>query len=140
LRAPHSVWGDLVSSACDLHPDELFPRIVRAFEQGLVDEVMVTMEDVHDAARDSREEALAKTRRSRHHTLVTDTVREMESWACFQEPSAELEDDWEEPALNWTGSASDEDLQPIRRTQPKVGRNAPCPCGSGKKFKKCCGR
>ena len=24
--------------------------------------------------------------------------------------------------------------------QPKVGRNDPCPCGSGKKFKKCCGR
>ena len=22
---------------------------------------------------------------------------------------------------------------------PKIGRNAPCPCGSGKKFKKCCG-
>jgi len=27
---------------------------------------------------------------------------------------------------------------PIRRTEPKVGRNDPCPCGSGKKFKKCC--
>ncbi|HHH38070.1 MAG TPA: YchJ family protein [Sedimenticola sp.] len=26
------------------------------------------------------------------------------------------------------------------RQQPRVGRNAPCPCGSGKKFKKCCGR
>ena len=26
------------------------------------------------------------------------------------------------------------------RTQPKVGRNDPCPCGSGKKYKKCCGR
>lgn len=27
-----------------------------------------------------------------------------------------------------------------RRQQPKVGRNDPCPCGSGKKYKKCCGR
>ncbi|MBU6375458.1 MAG: YchJ family protein [Bdellovibrionales bacterium] len=26
----------------------------------------------------------------------------------------------------------------IRREEPKVGRNDPCPCGSGKKFKKCC--
>jgi len=32
-----------------------------------------------------------------------------------------------------------EPLQPIRRSMPKVGRNEPCPCGSGKKFKKCCG-
>ena len=29
--------------------------------------------------------------------------------------------------------------QPVRRDQPKVGRNDPCPCGSGKKHKKCCG-
>ena len=28
---------------------------------------------------------------------------------------------------------------PIVREEPKVGRNDPCPCGSGKKFKKCCG-
>jgi uncharacterized protein YchJ len=27
----------------------------------------------------------------------------------------------------------------LRHTEPKVGRNDPCPCGSGKKFKKCCG-
>jgi uncharacterized protein len=27
---------------------------------------------------------------------------------------------------------------PMRRTEPHVGRNDPCPCGSGKKFKKCC--
>jgi len=27
----------------------------------------------------------------------------------------------------------------VRRTLPKVGRNDPCPCGSGKKYKKCCG-
>jgi uncharacterized protein YecA (UPF0149 family) len=26
-----------------------------------------------------------------------------------------------------------------RRSSPKVGRNDPCPCGSGKKYKKCCG-
>jgi uncharacterized protein len=26
-----------------------------------------------------------------------------------------------------------------RRSTPKVGRNDPCPCGSGKKYKRCCG-
>ncbi|MBW2145569.1 MAG: preprotein translocase subunit SecA [Deltaproteobacteria bacterium] len=30
--------------------------------------------------------------------------------------------------------------QPVRREGRKVGRNEPCPCGSGKKFKRCCGR
>lgn len=27
----------------------------------------------------------------------------------------------------------------VKRSHPKVGRNDPCPCGSGKKFKRCCG-
>jgi len=31
-------------------------------------------------------------------------------------------------------------VKPIVRETPKVGRNDPCPCGSGKKYKKCCGR
>jgi len=28
----------------------------------------------------------------------------------------------------------------VRRATPKIGRNDPCPCGSGKKYKHCCGR
>ena len=31
-------------------------------------------------------------------------------------------------------------VNPYRKIQPKIGRNDPCPCGSGKKYKKCCGR
>lgn len=33
----------------------------------------------------------------------------------------------------------DTPAEPYVRPEPKVGRNDPCPCGSGKKFKKCCG-
>jgi uncharacterized protein YecA (UPF0149 family) len=34
------------------------------------------------------------------------------------------------------------DTRPVTYTRgkPKIGRNNPCPCGSGKKFKKCCGK
>jgi preprotein translocase subunit SecA len=32
-----------------------------------------------------------------------------------------------------------EQPETVRRSQPKVGRNDPCPCGSGKKYKRCCG-
>ncbi len=32
------------------------------------------------------------------------------------------------------------DGRPLRREGPKVGRNDPCPCGSGKKYKQCCGK
>lgn len=32
------------------------------------------------------------------------------------------------------------DLKPVVRSAPKIGRNDPCSCGSGKKYKKCCGQ
>jgi preprotein translocase subunit SecA len=67
------------------------------------------------------------------------------------------EPDWSDPDAadeedDWTGDAAGSDawdaldvVEPppgvtgtIRRDAPKVGRNDPCPCGSGKKYKKCC--
>jgi preprotein translocase subunit SecA len=36
--------------------------------------------------------------------------------------------------------AIEDAAQPIKRDVPKVGRNEPCPCGSGKKYKNCCGK
>lgn len=34
----------------------------------------------------------------------------------------------------------EEKVDPYKRPEAKVGRNDPCPCGSGKKYKKCCGK
>ncbi|MBR4079990.1 MAG: preprotein translocase subunit SecA, partial [Christensenellaceae bacterium] len=39
-----------------------------------------------------------------------------------------------------TSHGEDEQPRTIKRSAPKVGRNDPCPCGSGKKYKNCCGR
>jgi preprotein translocase subunit SecA len=38
------------------------------------------------------------------------------------------------------GGAAEPKQETVRRDKPKVGRNDPCPCGSGKKYKKCHGR
>ncbi|MCG6950176.1 MAG: preprotein translocase subunit SecA [Acidobacteria bacterium] len=45
----------------------------------------------------------------------------------------------QERAANTPVSAPDAKPTTVRRNQPKVGRNDPCPCGSGKKYKKCHG-
>jgi preprotein translocase subunit SecA len=37
------------------------------------------------------------------------------------------------------GAGDRQPVQRVVRTSAKVGRNDPCPCGSGKKYKKCCG-
>ena len=40
----------------------------------------------------------------------------------------------------FSGGGESEKKKPQTRSAGKIGRNAPCPCGSGKKYKKCCGR
>jgi preprotein translocase subunit SecA len=47
----------------------------------------------------------------------------------------------EQPTVQPTPSFSPPPApSPVIKSHPKVGRNDPCPCGSGKKYKKCCGR
>jgi preprotein translocase subunit SecA len=38
------------------------------------------------------------------------------------------------------GTTPKKENTPIVNSEPKVGRNDPCPCGSGKKYKNCCGK
>ena len=66
---------------------------------------------------------------------ITDTIAELSGWYCFSEAYLEAERNRE--SRRAAGSLPGGDLAPVR-LPPKVGRNDPCPCGSGKKFKKCC--
>jgi preprotein translocase subunit SecA len=45
-----------------------------------------------------------------------------------------------EQKLEFSGAQGPAKPRPVQRKTQKIGRNAPCPCGSGKKYKKCCGR
>ncbi|MEE9532132.1 MAG: preprotein translocase subunit SecA [Syntrophobacteria bacterium] len=57
-----------------------------------------------------------------------------------QEETEHLQEAQQQPLLLSHGeSAAGSKRKPARRSA-KVGRNQPCPCGSGKKYKKCCGR
>jgi preprotein translocase subunit SecA len=57
-----------------------------------------------------------------------------------QEETEQLEADQQQPMFFSHGdSGGGAKPQPAKRSA-KIGRNQPCPCGSGKKYKRCCGR
>ena len=58
-------------------------------------------------------------------------ISEPENIADLQQPK--------EQKLVFSSGDEPAKKNPVKRAQKKVGRNAPCPCGSGKKYKKCCG-
>lgn len=76
---------------------------------------------------------------------IDDAVLEMEKWACFKHEYINGDRDSEKFSTKGlgesiqAGTTKDMNLkqQPVKKAK-KVGRNDPCPCGSGKKYKKCC--
>ncbi len=65
---------------------------------------------------------------------IEDTIKEMSWWACFK--NKESQQDYKEIENQLEDKIQKEIIEVEKFT--KVGRNDPCPCGSGKKYKKCC--
>jgi hypothetical protein len=134
-RKPSFAWDGLVSAVADLPAPELLEEVRQAFTENLVDPMNADLEGIEgDLA------APKSWRRERFH-LITDAIAEMEWWASFHP-----EDSWPKklsdippslaPAIFSEPAAYVAPIPFVR--PPKIGRNDTCPCGSGKKYKKCC--
>jgi hypothetical protein len=88
--------------------------------------------DVHDFAHDADEAD------EEYGDEEEDAEKEDETWHDDDEEDYEYDEEDFGPPLIADPDDGVSGPQPIRREQPPVGRNDPCPCGSGKKFKKCC--
>jgi hypothetical protein len=133
LQRQHSyVWDGLVCAVADLPAPELLEEVRQAYIDGLVDSTVADLEGIE---RDMR---APESRRRERHCLITDAINEMESWSSFH-PEDSQPKNLPEIQPPTPAPASYVAPQPFIR-QPKIGRNDPCPCGSGKKYKKCCGK
>jgi Protein of unknown function (DUF1186)/SEC-C motif len=130
LAKKHShAWNGLVCAAADLPAPELLEDIRRAYDDGLVDPGFAELEGIErNLLRHGQEHR-------GDYTVITDAMAEMEWWASFHpEDSVPRKQVGPESRIPASSSTS---RQPVGRV--KIGRNEPCPCGSGKKYKKCCG-
>jgi hypothetical protein len=114
-RQPDVFWDHLVANATDLYPEELMAEIDRAYEEGLLEEDVIDQEFVGKYLALGKDDVLAKLRADHHHTLMEDPIRELGRGYNVASPE-------------------DEQGRVV-----KVGRNDRCPCGSGRKYKQCCG-
>ena len=58
------------------------------------------------------------------------SIRQMKKWMKNHEAELKAE---------MGGEGAPAKVETVVHEGPKIGRNDPCPCGSGKKYKKCCG-
>lgn len=145
----------------NLNPLEVQDEIRSAFERKLINEEMTSWHGFaqYDLYPDRPGECPHLNRE--HFVAIDDAVAELNAWRRFDEmPERQVveelssglrQNEWSQ---SYFGDGLDEDaldgelgdLAPphydqsltIRNEAHRIGRNDPCPCGSGKKYKKCC--
>ncbi|PZA12946.1 YecA family protein [Rhodopseudomonas palustris] len=122
------MWIDGFGAAVDMWPEH-WERLqdaddaTRAAFDGLsrLVDISAMMVDIDQAER----EALDKTADDK----VIGWIVTLNAWRTTQDPSPRV--------IEWGPPTPQPQPTPAKRT--KIGRNEPCPCGSGKKYKRCCG-
>lgn len=132
-RSYSYAWDALVSCATTLHPDEVYEHIATAYKEDLINPGFISLRNVEETLAQDKDLVLGKLS-SFEKGYIENVVDEMERWACFQQTKRPARRN-KPPAPSPAPQAP---CVPISST--KVKPNKPCPCDSGKKFKKCCGR
>lgn len=117
-REPSQVWNSLAADSADIEAVGVFPELRRAYDEGLIERQFMNPSELDEVEAAPRGRFLERTRE--HHPPIDDVVEATAWWGRFANERASR-------TAPYTASV-------------KVGRNEPCPCGSGKKYKKCCGR
>ena len=139
-EAGNFVWNGWQEAASMLGATELLPLVKQAFETELIDPSITSIEYFErDLARAKANPDKPWDPRSSEYEPWDDTVEEFSSWYGFSEKYREERDrtraaEQDRPSESIFAALDAPYVNPNRG----VGRNDPCPCGSGKKYKKCC--
>ncbi len=124
--------GLMIGDIIECNGKELLPEIKRLFDEEITDEsVSGSLEEVIDELDEMPEGEYDENYKKQLQNYF-EIQAELALWEADDDY-----DDWEEVEDDTEYFYSGD--KPFVRTTPKVGRNEPCPCGSGKKYKNCHG-
>lgn len=127
------VWHGWQSAIALLGLAELKPLVEQAFARGLISTTWLSFAHFEqDLELTIKDPSALASRSHGEFSLFGDTIEELSDWYCF---SSKAQRNAERASTRLDQLASS---RPIANPLRKVGRNDPCPCGSGRKFKKCC--
>lgn len=136
-QAASFLWDTWAASAANLGYADFAGKVEQLIRRKLIPSRCMNMAEFREQLRLALAdpEGLAGFKQD-HIGPFTDAIETLASWDSFIAPTAQgrIEGSVEgEEASTWPDSGEPY-LNPLR----KIGRNDPCPCGSGKKYKKCC--
>lgn len=142
--------GFMVCDVLDAGFDELLPLIEQLYDAEYVDEGVVQKEELQSEIKEkislTSKQAVLSIFEQYDEILNEWQSEEDETPFGWDESDEDIDDDIDEELFQHfintsenRNSLNKQDAFPVRKP-PKIGRNEPCPCGSGKKYKKCCGK
>ncbi len=84
-------------------------------------------------------EILAQAKTPKMRKIIIDVYRKMLKDGVNVNNDREVKK-WLKKHPQALQGGEDQKIETFKRAEVKIGRNDPCPCGSGKKYKKCCGK
>jgi hypothetical protein len=142
-RHAGAAWDSLAANCADVEAIELFPDLRQAYADGLVDPRFMHESELDEVEQTTRGETIRDIRE--RYPPVDDVIEATRWWdrrsGDYGEDGDEL-NPYDGPYGGGLEDGLDESVETPEpyRAPSKVGRNEPCPCGSGKKYKKCCGK
>ncbi len=83
------VWNGLVSASNALYPETLYDDIKHAYDDELIETFFIRLEDIDETLKRGKERVLDELQQNTRYSLITDTITEMEGWACFHRQDRE---------------------------------------------------
>ena len=120
-REPDHIWTEWALAVARLGFADMSPEVARVFSKSWISDNEMTLQDYHHVLAVSRADPAA--------AFSEDEIKPFESAIALFERKV-----WDDQE----GADEDSVLRPHVNEMRDVGRNDPCPCGSGKKYKKCC--
>ena len=126
------VWTSWLDAVAILGFEKLRPLAIKAFEAGLTSPINMNMEDFDQVLGEalSQNDRVAFLRKQRLEPFA-DTIGTLSKWYAFSDEFIRNKRQHQDQVRIGTEGV-------VTNAYQNVGRNDPCPCGSGKKFKKCC--
>jgi hypothetical protein len=142
------VLTSLICDSVTIHGTELLTEIRNAFAGGYVDSSVISLAEAEENLAENPDQVLEAFQADGLYDLIDDPIEEMEWWSFWLEnqpkpnpkkiiPEIPVSPEYEPPIKSTTREVAAPAIPHINENRD-VGRNDPCPCGSGKKYKKCC--
>jgi uncharacterized protein len=147
------LWVGWQEAVARLGMVDLVPLVEDVFTRAWIDDGILGLADFHEdirAAQQATNPSACFDDRAKDDLRLDDLVSYMSNWAGFQptkerpKPATTARPSGWSPGDPYRGAGGSVTpavrgaAVPVRNPYRDVGRNDPCPCGSGKKFKKCC--